>query len=299
MINFANFDLNEHRNMSDIAGNVVGQMADVFEVGLSKNPTVDELGTLVGRLGKQRELQANIAEARGWMTEKLASEEHAIAQANAWLRLSGVQDALDRSVWTNDIKTPEDAQYVITGAVANWQDRTAKLITERRLGSTVHVAVGNRVMSSPTELVNPGVEHFKLDTGELPTETEYVDAVVTPMLEEAGYGVEVNRYDTVDGDRIANLFMTDNQELLEGPLVFARVANAGIQLTAQMRSQAQVLNPQYDNHSSNPMAFVLTDSFPVAETAEQLADPVNYQNPFSGIRQIAVTAKYILQMQRR
>jgi dGTP triphosphohydrolase len=38
---------------------------------------------------------------------------------------------------------------------------------------------------------------------------------------------------------------------------------------------------------------MLTDSLEVAETAEALAQPIEYQSPFTALRQLALTAKLL------
>ena len=78
---------------------------------------------------------------------------------------------------------------------------------------------------------------------------------------------------------------------------FARVANAGIQQAVTFRKAAKQAGIANDAERDNPEAFVLTDSFPVARTPDQMADSKNFQNPFTGIRQIALTAKMINEAQ--
>jgi hypothetical protein len=107
--------------------------------------------------------------------------------------------------------------------------------------------------------------------------------------------VEVVRVDTDKGDQIAAEFVRNMNELFAADtrLIFARVANAGIQLAAQFRKAAREVDSAYDTDPANPQVFVLTDTFPIARTTEQAKNPQQYQNPMTAIRQVALTSKLL------
>jgi hypothetical protein len=77
-------------------------------------------------------------------------------------------------------------------------------------------------------------------------------------------------------------------------VAFARVANAGIQLAGQFVRASR--DSGFNGNRFDPQAFVLTDTFPIARTPEEAKNPKEYQNPFTGLRQIAVTAKELVQL---
>jgi hypothetical protein len=271
-------------------------MGEVFEVPLGEDPSSEALGQLVGALGKKKTLRDNEVNARTWLTEYTGSPEAALELAADWLGRSGVQKALDRSLWVPEYSTPSDAVAVVTGAVPNWQDRAAALVAALR-PREVFVAAGDQVMSTATELANPNVQAYQEGNNELPTQFQYAKNFVVPRLQRAGHEVSIIGYDTSDGAEIATKFVEQHENLLTGELVFARVANAGIQLTVQFRSAAKELSPEFDAYPDYPQAFVLTDTFPIARTEEQagVANAKEFQNPFTGIRQIAVTAKSLVE----
>lgn len=290
MRTFENFELGD--NVYELSDGLLPEIAETFEVPQS----VDQLGALVGAIGTKKTLQENLSGAKAWLTEWSGSEQQATELAVSWMDRSGVQLSLDRSLWTPDVQTPEGTPIVATGAVANWQDRVVRPL-EDRSATAVYLPVGNREMGTPTEVVNENVQAFQAQEKRLPREYEYAREFVAPVLQAAGCEVELVAYDTGNGQEIAEHFVEDYEELFGQPVAFARVANAGIQLACQFREAARHAGIAFDANRSNPDAFVLTDSFPVARTPEELSDAKNYQNPFTGIRQVALTAKLLTEVQ--
>lgn len=293
MADFSNFELGE--NVMDLAGGLIPEMAEVFEVTLSPNPTQEELGKLVGAIGQSKVLQENI----GNVQEKLGTDGDGLTIAANWLGRSGVQLALSRSLWTPHRDTPWNSFRIIaTGAVANWQDRTTNLLVSRALlddivDGRVDLPTGNRVMNSPTEIANDNIQALTTAYGKPPTEAEYAREIVLPELEWVGYDVQIMEFDTTNGQEIAERFLSLNPSVLDHRILFARVANAGVQLACQFRIAARQIKPSFDREKGDPQVFVGTDSFPIARTPEEAKNPSKFQNPFTGIRQIAVTAKEI------
>jgi hypothetical protein len=294
MTNFANFKLGE--NIAELSSGLIPEMADLFEVPIGASPSPVELGQLVGAIGSKKTLQDNLAGAKAWMSETTGSEQAASDLAVNWLDRAGVQEGLNRSIWTPELSTPIDATIVIAGAVANWQDRVAKLVADKT-PKKVYIPIGNREMNTGTEIINDNVIAFQASEGRFPTEAEYATRFVEPLLNGAGFDTTLKGYETANGQEIADRFVNDYRKLFQGAITFARTANAGIQLTGQFRSAALNAGIAFDIDRTSPQAYVLTDEFPVARTADQQKNPKEFQNPFTAIRQIAVTAKTLKEAQ--
>lgn len=284
--NFSNFILGD--NVYELSGGLIPEIAERLEVPLSDTPDSAELGRLVGVIGKNKVLRDNV-------------EITAIPQDEAadMVDRSGVQLPLSRSLRTPNIQIPKDTDLksltatIMTGAVANWMDRTRALLESDPSQSKVYAVTGNRVMSSPTEVTNPQVAEFIKNNGVEPSESDYALEYVLPAL--TSRSAELVAYQTADGDEIADKFVQDHPELFaDGSRVsFARVANAGIQLALQFRKAARKLNPDFDSNPADPQVYIRTDTLPVARTAEELKNATKFQSPFTGLRQVALTAKLI------
>ncbi|MCA9332757.1 hypothetical protein KDA00_02690 [Candidatus Saccharibacteria bacterium] len=295
--NFELYELSQEPHwVHEVADGVISEIAEVFDVVLSSETNSDELGRLVGAVGTSKVLQENI----GQVQEVLDREGSAIDIAADWVVRSGVQKALDRSLWTPSLTTPDDAMIIMTGAVANWQDRGAKLLIERvaagHEAGFVSYPVGNRLMDSPTEITNPNVVAFHEAYGALPTESQYAEDVVAPRLVENGYDVFMHAKQMKSGDEIASEFVKSDlnySSIANGQYVFVRVANAGIQLATQFRKAMKNSRHGFDIGPENPQVYIVTDELPIARTDEQSKDPANFQNPMTAIRQVALTAKLL------
>ena len=280
---FSSFQLGD--NVHELAGGLVPEIAERLGIALSSEPNTGELGQLVGAIGKNKVLRDN---------EELEAIDRDTAVG--FVECSGVQERLNRALWTPEKRATNanvDA-IVISGGVANWQDRTADLVAHSpAYHKPVYAIAGNRVMSTATEKINSNIKEILEVFGRYPTEAEYTGSVIVPQLVETGRWVLPTSYPTGNGDEIADRFFEDNPGLLERKLVFARVANAGVQLAVQMRKAARKQAPDFDSDPSSPQVFVMTDSFPLAKTAEQESDPANYQKGATALRQVALTAKML------
>ena len=283
---FSNFQFGA--DVTELADGLMVDIGEAFHVdliGLDDQALAAGLSEVVGRLGKNKELRNNEE------VTVLSDDTMAIM-----LGRSGVQKSLDRSLWTPSITTAStkiDA-LIMTGAVANWQDRIAHQITTRANSSVlIHYATTDRVMGTPTEQVNSNVMAIFEANGSYPTETQYAAQIIIPKLVKAGFKVIPTEYTGANGDQLAEGFFADFPELAFDNLVFARVANAGLQLACQMRIAARKINPDFDGFGDEPQAFIVTDAFPIATTLKQKADAAHYQNPQTGLRQAVLTAKLI------
>lgn len=287
---FSTFELGD--DVYRLADGLIPEVARRLGVILGEKPDSGHMHTLVGEVGKQRVLRDN--------KEPTAID---LEKAADLLERSGVQEALDRSLWTPNLQVGDlDSNMalgitVVTGAVANWQDRTAQIVAEGIKAGTVpkktEIITGNRLMDSKTEQVNPNVLKFYEEFGKYPTENEYAFSFVLPVIREAGGQIAMTSYETKDGDSIAENFASDLFESHE-PITFARVANAGIQLAIQFRSAIREhANSEFDSDSDIPEVFIVTDSFPIARTLEDVQDPAHSQSPYTGLRQAVLTAKFL------
>jgi len=246
--NFNNFELGD--NVYELADSLIPEIAEHLDFELGPEPSSDELYELVGKLGKNRVLGAN---------EEVTAID--LETAADLLGRAGVQEAMDRSLWTPRLKAthiasenPNAGFTVITGAVPNWQDRTAKLvaegISEGSLRGTTYVVTGNRTMGVEdlSEAEHPNVKTFQKEKGILPTETQYAERFVVPVIQAAGGEVALVSYETESGAELAHNFVRYTRttgdkrsferlfELGSRPITFARVANAGAQLAVQFRT---------------------------------------------------------------
>lgn len=295
--NFNNFHLGD--NVHQLADGLIPEIAERLGIDLDSEPNAESLGGLIGALGKNKVLRDN-------------DEVTAIDRDTAvdFLDRSGVQSALRRSLWTlgfdehNDIYgewyVEVDAVSVVaTGGVANWQDRTARLMADEAskqlISVPTYLVAGPRIMNSATEVNNPNVLRFTKDFGRAPSEADYASTIVARELINVDDTMMVlpQSFGRGDGDVIAEQFFERNPQLLDQRLIFARVANAGVMLAVQMRLAAQKQKSEFDTDPTSPQVMILTDEFSIARTEEQEKDPANYQKAITGLRQVAVTAKML------
>ena len=280
--NFNTFHFGD--NVYQLANELIPQIAERLDFPLSQEPNSAELFDLVGKIGKNKVLRDN--------TEITAIDRDTQV---GFVEQSGIQAPMNRSLIDPDERVDSlsvDA-FVLTGGVANWQDRGGVLVRDFPLFKPVYFAVGQRLMDTATEVVNPNVIGLKDKLGRYPTEAEYAQLVVGSELLGSGEPVTLTVSSSTDGEEIARSFFEDNTELLDRSLAFARVANAGIQFATQMRKAAQLLDPSFDTSLNSPQVYILTDSLPVARNEEQESQPTKYQKAATAMRQIALSAKLL------
>jgi|GEM_PF-2488949 len=285
--NFATFEFGD--DPYQLADGLLTELADRVNVVLSKPNGPSDL---VARFGKKETLRENNLEA---ITDVMSLEE-----AADYVERSGIMEPLNRSLWTPDLVGGTDLPLFVTGAVANWQDRTANVITLLPGQSDVHTAVGNRKMgSTDTERSNESFQKYVATFEEEPTEAIYFERFIKERLEDAGRQVVFQGYKNAKGDEIAQKYIQSEKGavLLDGVMV-ARVANAGLQLALQLRKEARVVRPDFDS-KEHPDLFIVTDGvsefFKVARTDEE-ARPENahkFQHPVTALRQAVVTGKLL------
>jgi hypothetical protein len=284
--NFNNFEFGD--DVYELAGGLVPELAERAGLDPYAGNRSDVMGELVGVLGKNKVLRDN--EPIDFLT---------ISEMASYVTRSAVLQPLNRSLWLPDKQVPEGTPRVITGGVANWQDRVAKFLVNKAKSLTsdvtVYIPVGNRVMNGPTEVINKNVQQFVEQYKTEPTEGNYAVEFVVPKLTEAGYTTWVYYNETTAGDEIATSFVEGSPELfMPGEkLSFVKVAGAGLQLALQFRNAAKEIHKRYDGIKYKPQVFVETDAIKVARTSDQVKRALDYQAPQPGLRQAALTAKLL------
>jgi len=291
--NFANFELGD--DVHKLADGLILELAERLDIPLSNEPNIEELSKLVGAVGENKVLRNN----RELYAIDLETQVDLVER-------SGVQEKLNRSLWSPD-KDISEAKFIVqTGAVANWMDRGEQIVMENSSFGTkiaytlpgVIFATGNRVMDSSTEQTNEHVEQFYKLNGRHPTEYEYGRSIASRLKNDnmrmcGPIFSQVLEVDTQNGEQVAESLFSTYPKLLDSKIAFARAANAGIHLAIQMRQAAQKQRADYDSDPSDPQVFVLTDSFPIARNYEQVDKPREYQNAQTALRQVAITAKLL------
>ena len=276
--NFNDYILGD--NVYELAGGLIPEIAETLDIEIGSEPTSEVLGSLVGKLGTNKVLRENETPL-----------EISQGQAVEWVERSAVQEPLARSLWTPEIPIGHLGVMeatIVTGGVANWMDRTARLVTDFSKTKSLVAATGSREMGSPADKKNPNIAAIMNERVGAPLEAEY-QARIMPA------GTELHSFSTTDGAKIAEQLVERRGDLFEpgSQIAFARVANAGIQLACQFRAAARTQYPDFDTDPERPQVYVLTDGFPIAETAEQIADSRSYQSPYTALRQVALTAKML------
>lgn len=279
---FSNFYLGD--SVYELASGVVPEIAERLDVTVSREPHSAELQEIMTKVGQNKVLRQN--------EEITAIDRRTMAEL---LEVSGVQRALRRSLWTPDLDASAsniDA-VVMLGGVANWQDRTAKVISKGRKykDTPIYLLGGSRVMDTPTEVTNPNIAAFHETFRRYPTEARYIASVIAPRLKRVGHQVMVNTYDIKNGDEILWKLFEENGHLFFARLALARVANAGIPMAVQMRDAGRSGFKHFDTNPKKPQTFVITDEFPVSKTEKQDSNATKYQKAATGVRQLVLTAK--------
>jgi hypothetical protein len=297
--NFANYQWGD--NVYELAGAIIPETAALLSVPLGSEPSTAALGELVGKIGPNKVLRDNkeVTAIDLPSAVDLVERSHVQDELNRSLRSPRFVVAGDRrwqekgDLAVNEVVEVDPDAGASTGGVPNWMNRIADLWIDSGLGVPIHLPTGVRLMNRPSDVTNPDVQEIHERFGRYPTEAEYVGRLIVPRLATAGLDVLPTTYPTGDGDELARLFFTDNPDLLDKKLAVARVGNAGVQLAVQFRQAARTLDANYDSDPNDPQLFVLTDTRPLATSREQIADPKNYQSPFTALRQMAVTAKLL------
>ncbi len=280
---FSNYILGD--NVYELSGGLIPEIAETLQVPIQDKPNSDNLQSLMQQLGPNKELRNN---------PELDIE---LTVAVDFVVRSGVQKALNRSVWSPELSADEEHvdAIVFQGGVANWQQRTANTIIQQGLDRPVYGVVGDRVMGTNLERLNQQVSEFHRRFDRFPTETEYAKRFIQTKLQAAGHEVTIVDFPEGNGDRLFASFLEAYPEVANETtgVAVARVANAGLVNALQLRKAARAYNSAFDGNQHKPQLFVMTDDFPVACRSEELAMPSKYQNPMTALRQVVLAAKML------
>ncbi|MFO0920614.1 MAG: hypothetical protein U0451_03000 [Candidatus Saccharimonadales bacterium] len=275
--NFSNFTLGD--SVYDIGDNVLQEIATAFEYDLTVEPSVDNLGGLIGVVGPAKELQENIGEVQ----RRLGVNGDSLSLATDWVKRSGLLTPVARSFATPEYGI-DDTIFdvaVITGGVRNWMMRRAnRLVEEKNKVRDVYLVAGNRAMkTSEGEDVEEGM-----------TESDYMQDVVNEVLKVAGLRVEIARVESSVGNEV--MAMAADGISPTATVLISSNAGAWVQNSGQLRRALRDRHSNFDKEGDR--LFVISDEFPLGTGKETTA---THQNPFSALGQIARNAQEIVRHQ--
>jgi hypothetical protein len=286
-------DFHFHDNVSQLAGGLLPELAERAGMEIEGDLTVDQLGQLVGVLGKNKTLR----DANTFLTvEEMAT--YAIRAHRDRDAVEGEERPIDRSLNDPERAVPENTPRVMTGAVANWYDFSTDHLVDKVSSLTgdvtVHLVMGTREMKQPTELANKNHQAFRAaHNDQLPTEQQYGEVYIAPRLEAAGYKVEPLKVDSQKGEEIAEFFVANRPELFlpDKRLSAVRTSISALQLVLQMRRASRVIT------GNVPELFFEAAARPIAINQSQVEQPIKFQAPQPASREAALDGKLLLMEQ--
>lgn len=275
--NFSNFTLGD--SVYGIGDNVLQEIATAFEYDLTAEPSVDNLGGLIGVVGPAKELQENIGEVQ----RRLGTNGDSLSLATDWVERSGLLIPVARSFTTPEYGI-EDTIFdvaVITGGVRNWMMRRAnRLVEEKDKVSDVCLVAGNRVMkTSEGEDVKEGM-----------TESDYMKDVISEVLKAAGLSVEIVRVESSVGNEV--MARVAHEISSTSTVLVSSNAGAWVQNSGQLRRALRDRHGNFDEEGDR--LFVISDEFSLGTGKEPVA---THQNPYSALGQITRNAQEIVRHQ--
>lgn len=280
--NFATYELGDDPRL--LADGLLLEIGHATGYAWTASPTEEDLAGLVGHIGPEKWLQANI----GLVQEHLRSSDDAVTVAADWTDRSGILTPMHRSFAYAEIAVPEEFDTAtFNSAVARWMLRRANHLKELtgqgiRVGGAVIVA-GSREMKA-TE--SPFVEDYAHLHGKLPTEAQFANYALKGYLEDAGIDTEIIAVDSEKGDELVRV----SAEAIGDSGTVLAVANApaAIQVAGQYRLAARELYPGFD--ARGEQLFMSSDKIDVARHGEP---PATHQNPFTALGQIARSGLFL------
>lgn len=286
--NFNTFRPN-HDSLYDIGATqsspsgVLREMAEIFNHDLAAEPSVENLGELIGLTGQSKTLQDNIDN----VTEVLNSERDAVSVARDWVERSGLLVPVERDFMSGSVMDERIDLAVVTGGVRNWMHR--RINKTLKMTETINVEKlllvgGNRKMRTQE---GPDVE-------EGDTEFDYMERLANKLKKldifkevitvgsDSGVGDEVM---VEAAKKTSELVNTANSKIVV-------VSNAGAwwQNAGQFRRALRNNDPQFDQFSSQ--FYTVSDEFALGSNTDG-EKPVTHQNPFTALGMIARNAQEI------
>lgn len=286
-ITFANLNMfgAEPRQVYEIGDGVIPEIAEAFGHDLVDQPTVKNLGELIGKVGTAKELQMNITT----VNERLGTDQSAIDTARGWVTRTGLLEPVARSFMdATPISDGQDFELaIVTGGVRNWMARRVeRLEQELERVETILFIGGNRQMK-PTE--GPDVEEDM-------TEGDYLKVLATDLETrhpEMSGSVVVETPNTNVGDEVmesAADYVIHYSATLVSSNAGAWLQNAGQLRRAIHRKRLETRGDRYDRNGSK--LCVVSDGFLLGETGQEPTS--THQNPYSALGQIARNAQEAL-----
>lgn len=284
MADFSDYELSSKDfSVYALADGMLPEIATAAQFTLTPEPDAENIGSLIGKVGPDKELQQNIGAVR----EALGPD--AKDQIADWIEKSGILFPVERG-FADPTSLPEETDAIVWGGgVANWILRRAAL-TQRfdpdKVGRVV-LPFGNRVMK-PTE--HQLVKTFAKEKGRPPKEYEFGRAYVLGSLMTAGFTPKPKIIPVGDGngDRVLDALFEREPQLLDGTITVMGNAPNTIQAAGQLRLAARRADPGFD--STGEQLFMASDSVPVARRGEAAK---THQNPETALGQLVRNALFL------
>lgn len=309
--NFANYQRGD--NPAELAGGVLREIAAVTGSPLDERPTEQQIGDLIGDVGKKRELQENI----GQVSQKL-DKDATVIMAD-WVDRSGVLLPVERAFSDPDVPMPKKLGFVVvqSDVVVNWflrrKDQAQRLDPEevdefllvvgtRKAKPAEHpfiktIVRDNRqaagLVAEEEEPVPENDEEKERQKKErekyYPPAAEYIKKLqVVEGLQAAGFNARLLETGVSKGDEVLNELMAARPELLDGTVMAIGNAPSTIQAAGQLQDAARRVDPNFN--SGGEQLFMRGDTIQVARRGEK---PATHQNPETALGQIVRNAKYV------
>ena len=283
MADFSNYELGPGLDVYRLADGLLPVVAAAADFDLTKTPTAENLGALVGKVGPDKELQKNI----GVVRDALGPE--AKEQIADWIESSGILFPVERG-FVDNIALPEKTDAIVwSGGVANWMLRRAAF-TQRfdpeNVGR-VFLPLGNRKMKPGEHQL---VKTYEKQRGKLPTEYEFARTYVLGGLMVAGFEPKpkILPVGENDGDKILDALFEREPDLLDGTITVVSNAPNAIQAAGQLRLAAVRADVSFDMRGDQ--LFMASDSIPLARQGESAK---THQNPETALGQLVRNALFL------
>jgi hypothetical protein len=282
--NFSNYELGD--SVYELADGLLPEIASAAGHELASQPDAENIGSLIGKIGPDKELQKNISVVR----EALGTD--ARDQIAGWIERAGIMAPLDRSFAVNVERPDATDAIVLTGGVANWMMRRAMqgIRLDPAKHGSVLMAAGSRQMGAGEHQL---VASFAREhDGNMPTEAQFADRFTRQMFEMAEFDFSLVEVAGGGGDHVAAELFAAHPELSEQTITVVSNAPNGIQAAGELRLAGRNLRADFD--SNGDQVYVYTDSFPLARNGEK---PATHQNPETALGQLARNALYLVRNQ--
>ena len=257
ILTFGKFGL--HDCVMQIGGGILPEMVERANVALSTEPTVEEMGELIGVYAPNKLLQDNISGTVGIFH----SREEALTTTRDWAIRSRLLDPFIGAYMNPSLAVPDHFDTaVITGGVANWE--------LRRLSSlgTCGKGIGRIILAGSARIMSV-VESNKVRPGM--TEIDFLTQYGQEMLGTKDAKLVIHTTDSTNGEDVATEVA---QKYYLGGDTTILFSNAG----AWMQNAGQLQRAIRAAGSNRPL-FVWSDGFKLGVDGTE--DKATFQNPLT------------------